>query len=291
MPGNIMAHAMVNTMFGAFMTLKKKTEEELIKQVDSRLKRPESGTSLPSGVEGRREETPNGDVFYVNEDGSGPIVLYIHGGAYYADFFDLHWSFILKLVERTDATVIAPAFRLIPYGTYKEAFDLIEPLYEECAKQERKFVFMGDSSGGAIAAAITLDLKEKGQPLPDELIMLSPWVDASLENPDIEQFEERDSVLPVAPLRLFGRYWAGDLDVHDPKVSPIYGDYGSLDHVTVFVGTNEIVNPDAVKFFEGLESAEGNELIVGENMNHVYPLLPIPEAEAAQEKIIEIVLR
>ena len=291
MPGNAMAHVAVNTMFGAFMSLKKKSEEELAKQVESRLQRPETPSFLPKGVVARCEETPNGNLFYLNEDGSGPIVIHVHGGAYYADFFTLHWDFLMNLVERTGATVIAPGIRLIPYGTYKEAFDLILPVYEECAKQERKLVLMGDSSGGGIVAALALQLKEKGLRLPDELILLSPWLDASLENPDISAFEEKDSVLPVEPLRVFGKYWAGDLDVHDPKISPIYGDYHSLDHVTVFVGTNEIVNPDAVKFFEGLDDSEYNELIVGQDMNHVYPMLPIPEAEAAQEKIFEIVLR
>lgn len=291
MPGTAMFHTMVNTMFGDFMSLDKKSEEEVRKQIDSRLKRLENPPMVPYGVIERADETPNGTMFYLNEGGKGPIVFHIHGGAYYADFYTLHWEFLVKLVERTDATVIVPGFRLIPYGTYKEAFDLILPAYEACTKLDRKLVVMGDSSGGGMAAALALAAKEKGLRLPDELIMISPWVDAALENPDIAQFEEKDLVLPVAPLKVFGKYWAGDLDVRDPKVSPIYGDYASLDHVTVFIGTNEILNPDAVKFFEGLDASDTNELVVGEGMAHVFPMLLIPEAEAAQEKIFEKVLR
>ena len=291
MPGTAMFHTMVNTMFGDFMSLDKKSEEDIAKQIDSRLKRLENPPMVPYGVVDRADETPNGTMFYLNTDGKGPIVFHIHGGAYYADFYTLHWEFLAKLVEKTDASVVVPGFRLIPYGTYKDALDLILPVYEECAKQDRKIVVMGDSSGGGMAAALALVLKEKGLRLPDELIMISPWVDASLENPDISEFEAKDLVLPVKPLKMFGKYWAGDLDVRDPKVSPIYGDYSSLDHVTVFVGTNEIIYPDAVKFFEGLDASDSNELIVGEGMAHVYPMLLIAEAEAAQEKIFEKVLR
>ncbi len=45
------------------------------------------------------------------------------------------------------------------------------------------------------------------------------------------------------------------------------------------------------KFFGMLDEDLSNELIVGEEMNHVYPLLPIKEAEPAVEKIIQVVKR
>jgi len=40
-----------------------------------------------------------------------------------------------------------------------------------------------------------------------------------------------------------------------------------------------------------LDKDPSNELIVGEEMNHVYPLFPIPEAKPAVEKIIQVVTR
>ena len=49
-------------------------------------------------------------------------------------------------------------------------------------------------------------------------------------------------------------------------------------NVSVFVGTDEIIYPDATKMFGMLDRDVSNELIVGEGMNHVYPLFPIKEA-------------
>ena len=40
-----------------------------------------------------------------------------------------------------------------------------------------------------------------------------------------------------------------------------------------------------------LDKDVSNELIVGEGMNHVYPIFPIKEAEAADHKIFHIVMR
>ena len=60
-------------------------------------------------------------MFYVNEDTSSKYtVFYIHGGGYEHDFSPFHWLFIKKIVERTNALVIAPAYMLIPFGTYRQ---------------------------------------------------------------------------------------------------------------------------------------------------------------------------
>ena len=61
--------------------------------------------------------------------------------------------------------------------------------------------------------------------------------------------------------------------------------------MTVFVGTSEVFYPDIVRFFNMLDKDGSNELIVGEEMNHVYPLFPIPEAVSADNKIIHTVMR
>ena len=64
-----------------------------------------------------------------------------------------------------------------------------------------------------------------------------------------------------------------------------------MKHVTVFAGTREILNPDSVKLFGRLDRSGDNQLIVGEGMFHVYPLLPIPEARPAMDRIVQKILQ
>ena len=45
------------------------------------------------------------------------------------------------------------------------------------------------------------------------------------------------------------------------------------------------------KFFNMLDDSPTNELIIGEELFHIYPLFPIKEAKSAVEKMIEKVLR
>ncbi len=76
--------------------------------------------------------------------------------AYHHDFLPDHWRFIEKLVNETNALVIAPGYRLTPFATYKEAFDLIVSLYKKhCAEHpDKKIILMGDSAGGGFSLAL-----------------------------------------------------------------------------------------------------------------------------------------
>ena len=267
-----------------------KNSEKLLE--DARRK-GETPTAPPKAPETRYEDCPDGRVFYANENSqSGITVFYLHGGAYFMDFTPAHWRLLDKLVSEADVQVIAPAYRLVPFATWKEAFDLVVPLYREyCeAHPDRKIILMGDSAGGGLSVALAEQFKEEGIRLPDELILLSPWVDVAMENEQIGEYEEKDPFLSLPPLHLCAEQWKADLDVHDRRVSPIFGNLKGISHVTVFVGTSEIFYPDVTKFFRMLDEDPSNELIVGEEMNHVYPLFPIPEAKSAVDKIIQTIL-
>lgn len=80
---------------------------------------------------------------------------------------------IETLIREADVQVIAPAYRRIPFATWREAFDLVVPLYREyCeAHPDRKIVLMGDSAGGGLSAALAEQFKANGIRLPDELMI------------------------------------------------------------------------------------------------------------------------
>ncbi len=264
------------------------------KLIEDALRKGEQPSPQPFVPKTRFEDLPNGRVFYANEDSkSGITVFYLHGGAYFMDFSRNHWRLMDTIIRETDARVIAPAYRRIPFADWHEAFDLVVPLYRDYCEThpDQKIILMGDSAGGGLSAALTEEFKEEGIRLPDELILLSPWVDISMENEQIKEYEPLDPFLSLPPLLLCAEKWRGELDVHDRHVSPIYGDLKGIRNVTVFVGTDGIFYPDITKFFSLLDADPSNELIIGEEMNHVYPLFPIPEAKPAVDKIISVIKR
>ena len=268
------------------------TENNSERMIAGALSKGEKPTPPPKNLKTRFEDNQNGRVFYANEGStSRNTVFYIHGGAYFMDFTRPHWRLLEKLIKETDAQVIAPAYRLVPFATYREAFDLIVPLYREYCEThpDKNTILMGDSAGGGLALALTEYFKTEGIHMPDRLILLSPWVDVSMDNEQIREYESLDPFLKVTPLRDCAEQWKGGLDVHDWHISPIYGNLKGIRNVTVFVGTDGIFYPDITKFFGMLDEDPSNELIIGEEMNHVYPLFPIPEAKPAVDKIIRTI--
>ena len=89
-----------------------------------------------------------------------------------------------------------------------------------------------------------------------------------------------------------GKAWAGDLDLKDYKVSPLFGDITKLPKTTLFVGTHEILYSDILKFYNKLtDNGIDVELNIGEGMNHVYPIYPlVPESKEAFNHIINVIL-
>lgn len=88
------------------------------------------------------------------------------------------------------------------------------------------------------------------------------------------------------------KLWAADQSLTDPLISPIYGDFKGLGKITHFIGTHDMLYPDAIKLDEKL-SAQGMDIktFVYPEMPHVFVVMPIPEAADALKKIIQVINR
>lgn len=200
-------------------------------------------------------------------------ILYLHGGSYFAPPNLLHWEMLLRLSELTGAVFDLPIYPRAPLHTVSAAYGMISEMYgarEYC-------MIMGDSAGGGLALGFAQTLNNA-----PPLILMSPWLDAALENPRIAKYEQLDALLGSYGLRRLAKLWAGSLDVADPRVSPINGDMSSLAETVVLVGTHEIFCPDAERLAEKLET-EGKRcrIIKGEGMGHVWCSYPTREGREA----------
>lgn len=238
------------------------------------------------------ESAVNGNTVYRLSSSDSPTmtVLYLHGGAYINDATAYQWKLCDKLVQAVNAEVVFPIYPLTPNHTWDETFAMLTVLYQDIRENAAgPLILMGDSAGGGLAVAFCEYLAELGLPQPDELILFSPWMDISMANPEAADYEKADPMLSAYGLAEMGKCWAGDLDTQDYKVSPIFGDISALHDVYLFVGTREIFYPDVTAFYAMLqEQGIASELYVGEGMNHVYPVYPIPEANDAFEQICAI---
>lgn len=218
-------------------------------------------------------------------------ILYLHGGAYVQNFTRPHWDFLSLLVNRCNCMITAPDYPLAPGHTYKDAFAMVSDVYKELIKtvDPAEFVLMGDSAGGGFALALAQLMRNENLPLPGQVILLSPWLDLSLSNPEIKDIDPSDFFLDVEGLKLAGKAYAGDTDPHHYLLSPINGSLERLARISVFMGSREILVADARKL---VAMAEASGLAINyreyPGMFHAWMLLNLPESKVAKEEIINL---
>lgn len=217
-------------------------------------------------------------------------VLYLHGGGYVHQPSYFHWLFIDKMVRDTGLEFIVPIYPKAPEYTYRDAYKKVAALYQDLLKEsDEELIFMGDSAGGGLAVGFTQWLASENMTMPKAVIIISPWLDITLENPEMAEYAKVDPMLEPYNLKIIGRIWTGDSSPDNYKVSPIHGELKGLPKIYIFVGTREICLPDTRKFVSLLEEAEApHEYHEYPMMNHVFPQYPILEGARARREIIEI---
>ncbi len=231
-------------------------------------------------------------VLYLNTDADNDsVVFYIHGGYYVYQMGTEQMAAMNRIANETNAMVVMPIYRLAPFTTAEKGHKTMMALYEKVTAENagKKIILMGDSAGGGYSLALAEGLSARGLSQPDELVLLSPWVDVTMSNPEITDFY--DPMLTVTMGKMSGEAWAGSLPADDWLISPIYGDLSDLKNVSIFVGTRELFYPDDTLLYERLKDNTNVTLHVGKGQNHVYPVYPTPEGRIAIEQIIDIVQR
>ncbi|MEU1982872.1 alpha/beta hydrolase [Nocardia sp. NPDC019395] len=226
---------------------------------------------------------------------SGVVVIYLHGGSFFREISWWHWRFIGRLVA-AGHRVEVPIYPLAPRYTYRATPPYLTAVYRDVLGEfdPARVVLAGDSAGGTLALLLAQLLPGAGLPAPARLILLSPCLDMRLSNPEIDGLEAADPWLARPGLLEAGRVWAGGDELGLPALSPINGPVAGLPETDIYMGTHDILYPDARLFAErAAASAECGgatvHFIEERAAFHVYPLAPVPEAGPAVRAILAAV--
>lgn len=180
-------------------------------------------------------------------------IFYLHGGSYVIETTYRHWEFLEDLVNDTKMTLILPDYPLTPKYTYKDVFEMIEPLYRKVVKEvgRENLILMGDSAGGGMALGLIEKLINEKELMPCKTILLSPWLDVTLDNPKItKKLQKKDPTLIKDALKIAGKAYSGEDGMDNYLVNPILGPIKGLENIVIYTGTSDILNPDARKFYK-----------------------------------------
>ncbi|MFN8310018.1 MAG: alpha/beta hydrolase [Chitinophagales bacterium] len=179
---------------------------------------------------------------------SETTILYLHGGAYILNISSFHWKFIEKLLSQTQATIVIPDYPLAPAAHAENVYACILAVYREIfSRKPRKLVVMGDSAGGGLALGFSEYLQTLQMKQPDEVVLLSPWLDVTMSNADATAVNHTDKMLNIRGLQLAGKAYAGAWNETDYRISPLFGQLSGLPPISIFTGTHDVLMPDSRK--------------------------------------------
>lgn len=151
-------------------------------------------------------------------------------------------------------------------------------------------IVTGDSAGGNLALSLVLKIKEQERLLPRGIVLMSPWTDLTGEGKTFQTKAELDPVLDKEYIDRMTKAYAPAMDLTDPYISPLYGDFHGFPPVYIQVGENEILLDDSLRLYKNLIKAGVSAHIDRfPGMWHVFQMSPFKKANEAMDKNAEFI--
>lgn len=233
------------------------------------------------------------------------IIYYLHGGAYIGKLNNIYQTFAYPFCDiRDDIEVILLDYFTAPEHKYPSQLNQAIEIWDLLTQTHNpeNIIIGGDSSGGNLALALILKLKNERNLSPKAGFFLSPWADMTGQGEtyftnyqkDV-QIGEANSPLTKEKFEIIRDSemfcFIGDADRADPYVSPIYGDYSTFPKSLFIATTDEVLLDDTLTIVNKIKKNNNDvKLIIKEGMFHVFPIYTfIPESKEAHEKIKEFI--
>lgn len=175
------------------------------------------------------------------------VLVYLHGGIFYFGPVREHWDYIADIARRAEMAALVIDYGMAPQRPFPAGLDDIVNV-AAALDPANEWFFLGDSSGAAMAVAAFFALRERNKNLPAKMILMSPWMDVTLENPDIKLNEHEDPMMTVKRMLTAANEYAGQADLKDPLISPMFGEATGLPPILIQIGTSDLLLWDARKF-------------------------------------------
>ena len=224
-----------------------------------------------------------------HKEGSCKLILYLHGGAFIYPPVFFHWRFLHDLCLRTHCDALLPVYPKSPEYTCAFSVQTLLDFYKSISesKQYEEIHFVGDSAGACLCLILAQEAHKNGWQKPTTTTLLSPCVDLShTKEAAMRALQEKDTMLQLDRVITLNAIWQDNLSAQHPWVSPVFGDFSGVDNLSVYYGSDEILQPDDLFLKETYEKAgKTGHFHEYEGMFHTFAMFPIPEGFKATKAI------
>ncbi|MDN3059767.1 alpha/beta hydrolase [Streptomyces sp. SRF1] len=199
---------------------------------------------------------------------------------------------LASAVGRTaGAESIAVDYRLAPEHPFPAGLDDVVAAYTtllDSGTPESSIAIVGESAGGNLVLATLVALRDRRLPLPACAVVMSPFVDLTLDTSSRSGKAELDPALSTSALRRRISEYLADTDPRHPLASPLLADLRGMPPLLVQVGSYEVLLDDALELVRRAAHADVDvALEVTAGVPHVFQtrLAVLDEAREVIESV------
>lgn len=229
---------------------------------------------------------------WVKVDASSPdrLIIFFHGGGYISGSPATHRALVARLAHAAEASAFSPAYRLAPEYAFPAAVRDGIDVYRQFISRgvaPKSIVLAGNGSGGGLALAVMLAIRNAGLPMPAALTAMSPWADMSLSGWSILQNAKNDTALSWELLFVSARHYLKRTNPSDPYASPAFASFKDFPPLMIHAGSLEMLRDDASRL--GDRAADAGVPVsveIYDGMQHVFQANPyVPEARVSLQRL------
>ncbi|MFD9699769.1 alpha/beta hydrolase [Lentzea sp. NPDC059081] len=198
-------------------------------------------------------------------EGTLPVVLYIHGAGWVFGNAHTHDRLVRELAVGTGAAVVFPEYSLSPEARYPVAIDqnyaTAQWVVSEGATHgldATRIAVAGDSVGGNMAAALTLQAKERGDVALKAQVLFYPVTDASFDTDSYLQFAEGYFLRRDAMQWFWDQYTTNPVERAEITASPLRASLdqlAGLPQALVITAEADVLRDEGEAYADKLRSA------------------------------------
>lgn len=251
-------------------------------------------TAEPEGVTYRDAEVGGiaGIGVYPEGADAGQVLVFMHGGGFALGSPASHRKLAAHVAKACGARAFVPDFRRAPEHPFPAALEdgcrVLEGLVD-AGHSITDLTPVGDSAGGNLAISAVLDRRDHDLPLPQQVVVLSPWLDMCNAGSTLDTNDATDFLITREGLQgNIDRYLGERTDPTNPLANPLQADLRGFPRLYVCAADTESLFDDSVRLRAlAREHDVDVTFSVGEGMQHVFPFLAgrHPRADREIEEI------
>lgn len=210
-------------------------------------------------------------------------VFYVHGGSFVAERSPRITQLVARFAATAEAQVFAPSYRLAPEHPCPAAVDDIVAAWAWFREQypDEPVVALAESAGTAVLLSALQRAREQGVGLPAGIVLLSPWVDLSLQSWSVTAASLAGTTpYTMESLALVARFYLDGMSATEPVASPLFGSFDGFPPMLIHASKGDILYDDAVRLAEKVRDAGGDLTVrLWTEETHVWERMNTPKAK------------